>query len=834
MSSDRSIEDQLDGYFNWLEHHLGEPAAPVVDEGRTPKRRAVFLAAASAVLLIAGVAGIAVVQRGGDEPVVDAPPMAGGWDAFPAPPLEPRWDPVSIGTGDGWFVWGGVAPDNTSPDGVESMFDGAYHDNTTGEWRILPEAPVAHESAQGWSAVWTGTEVVIVQGFDRPKIAAFDVASFSWRTVEVTAEADAAWARREGSYSRPHLEIIDGRVVLFGNGNPEEGDPATVLLLDPSTDTLTTTGPTPVSMNSLLGPIAASDDELFVVGGSRRNSDSSCPDEATLYRFDVATLSWSSTPLPESTMSPRLAAWTGDRLLVGGGSTCGTPEVPRRDAWALTPVTGVWERLDDLPVDHEYSQGDAVAVEGGVAVAGPNGSVLLFWPGEGAWSVLPSPIGPADLQLAAFGGRLAVWGAGISRPGPEDGTAWCCRPVPAAYAAAPAPPSGPAPAPPATVPERYAIRVGDGALAIAERLCVTLDELTAANRDNDDYWTFVEGAELAVPEPSIAGCTPHMEPPDVRVYVVGNGDTPAAVAARWCVTVEELGAVNAGLDAATRFLTTEGVAVPPASIEGCTPGAAPVTTSAAATPTTTAEPTTGYVVREGDNPARVAATLCVSTDELAAANSDNPAYTRFLLGDVLVAPPPSIVGCEPGDVPLPVYFQDDLDRLAGFERATADDPLLGDGIPVLPDLTPFGDVSGDVEGSVALTPSGNSFVVVVAGERPGTGTPWQLTLNVDRRSAGGGPVDPAFLGVPVDLGAVDAFIGSDAGPQCPATPEDGYNEVVYTWFEGEWTFSIGGSPLPGCESDSPFSVDAVGRIVTSLLSCSGFDAGAPACRPMFL
>lgn len=640
MSTEQRIEAQISEYFGWLERELGpvEVAPPARVSGR---RRSFVLVAATLALLVAGVVAIASIRRDDSTLGTDVT-AATGWSPFPAPPLEPRWGPVSIGTDDGWFVWGGVAPDTTSPDTVEPMFDGAYYDGTTGEWRLLPEAPVAQESAQGWSAVWTGREIVMVQGLDTLKVVAFDVASFTWRAIAVPDDAVAAWARSERSYSTPHTGVVDGRIVLFGAGNPEEGQPATMLLLDPSTDTFTTTGPTPTSMNSLLGPFAASDEEFFVIGGSRRNSDSTCADEATLYRFDVATLAWTTTPLPEATMSPRLAAWTGDRLLIGGGSTCDPPETPRRDAWAFSPDTAEWERLDDLPVPFEYPQGEAVTIDGAVAITGPAASTLLFWPEIDTWSVVPSPVGPSDLKLASFGGRLVAWGVGRYRPGPQDGTSTCCRPDPSAYAYVPSPPTDGAPdlVPVATVPGTYEIRVGDDVAGVAARLCVTLEELSAANRMNTMYDIFVQGAELAVPVPSIDGCTSDLDPPSLPAYEVRSGDTPSVVAARLCVTIEELAVVNAGFGVGTRLLAGEGLAVPPASIEGCTPGTHP------------SNDVTGpngdvftYAVVEGDNPTRVAARLCVTLDELDAANTDNEAYARFLIGDLLVAPPPSIDRC---------------------------------------------------------------------------------------------------------------------------------------------------------------------------------------------
>jgi hypothetical protein len=55
-------------------------------------------------------------------------------------------------------------------------------------------------------------------------------------------------------------------------------------------------------------------------------------------------------------------------------------------------------------------------------------------------------------------------------------------------------------------------------------------------------------------------------------------------------------------------------------------------------PTSSSSPDCEHVVTIGDNPDRVAAKYGVTVDELSFANADNPAYTRFLIGDVLNIP----------------------------------------------------------------------------------------------------------------------------------------------------------------------------------------------------
>jgi LysM repeat protein len=129
-----------------------------------------------------------------------------------------------------------------------------------------------------------------------------------------------------------------------------------------------------------------------------------------------------------------------------------------------------------------------------------------------------------------------------------------------------------------------------------------------------------------------------------QIYTVVAGDNLSKIATRFGITLDELLAYNGittdyflmpgqtTLKIPAGSVSAGGAAVP----AGSTPPA-----NGTAGATTTRAPAAGcvHVVVEGDYQGKVAQQYGVSLDELAAANANNPAWNRFLIGDEITIPP---------------------------------------------------------------------------------------------------------------------------------------------------------------------------------------------------
>src|SRR5918992_2227673 len=83
-------------------------------------------------------------------------PVAFGIDFLPGSPLSRRYVPVFACTGDALVVWGGFVP------GLCYFRDGARYELGSGEWTVMPEAPLAARVPA--ASAWTGRELCIVGG----------------------------------------------------------------------------------------------------------------------------------------------------------------------------------------------------------------------------------------------------------------------------------------------------------------------------------------------------------------------------------------------------------------------------------------------------------------------------------------------------------------------------------------------------------------------------------------------------------------------------------------------------------------------------------------------
>lgn len=534
----QQLDSRLAAVFDEIVRHapaLGDtPSDELLVPAAPDAPRRMLLAVACAAIVATSVVGIAVFGTGPRRaPTTPAATTTlafdPAWEDFEAPPLTPRFQFLSVGTGDGWFVWGGYESDETSPVLVHMPFDGAYYATATASWRLLPDAPFvsleAPEYASRQRATWTGDEVVVVQVDDAVEIAAFDPDAFSWRPIAVPDDIAAAWPTQSYGPTLPAVEWIDGHVVLIFPNDAELMTPPSVIRWDPAADRWTIGTAPVIDPNVAGGTVLASSDQLFVVGGAIRHSDSSCSGSSAIHVYTVATDTWTRFPLDDVTWEPAIVAWTGDRLLLAGGWRClGSRQAhePMDAAMLLDPVTGQWTATTPLPVAMSEA-GRAVVVDGWIVAARgdfPNtatNAVVGYDIVDARWTEAPplleSGVTAGEILVTALGDRIAIWSPGLYGPTDDVGNTACCFPDGRACTigwsptfdasdTSPATTSPPSTTTTAVLPPppgwcEHVVTSGESPRLVAEQYGIAYDDLAHANPGlpNDFY----EGARLHVP-----------------------------------------------------------------------------------------------------------------------------------------------------------------------------------------------------------------------------------------------------------------------------------------------------------------------------------------------
>lgn len=235
-----------------------------------------------------------------------------------------------------------------------------------GSWANIAKPPIDPEGHLKAQAVWTGDEMVVIEGGSwgrEPFVygAAYSPSNGSWRTI---AQSPLKW--RDGFSA---VWTGDG-VIVWGGAN-EDGRLSDGAVYEPSTDT------------------------------------------------------WSLLPQsPLAGRSDQVAAWTGQEMVVAGGC-CHASGGPFNDAAAFDPASGTWHSLPPMPDQGREKatavwDGNAVLVWGGFGQRSALSSGLAYVPGSNRWSRLPdAPIPGRERHTAVWTGReMVVWGGG---PRVEDG-----------------------------------------------------------------------------------------------------------------------------------------------------------------------------------------------------------------------------------------------------------------------------------------------------------------------------------------------------------------------------------------------------------------------------
>jgi hypothetical protein len=353
-------------------------------QGRSWRRSAGASALAIAILVVVGL-GV-LVARGPLDDESDTPSGADPWEQLPRPPAND----VLRGPEPGSAVWTGtelilLASFAYAPPPSPRPPDGLAYNPATARWRALPDPPPDQSIGGGRvGTVWTGKEVILLYATGAP--IAYDPDADTWRRS-----------------ARPPTGFIS-----------HAADPA---------------------------PIWTGAEVLVWDGSNIDDTSGKWIDGGRGAAYNPATDQWRQ--LPRSPLSNRtwsIQAWTGRQLLVIAGSCGGAGQIRCEDGAAYDPAANTWTPIPALA-------GGAIAPE---AAAAWTGSELVIWstttnnqgrsigstasaynPSSKRWRTLPpAPITPRRLaSLVWAGDRLLVWG-GIQNVGadklayPDDGAAY--------------------------------------------------------------------------------------------------------------------------------------------------------------------------------------------------------------------------------------------------------------------------------------------------------------------------------------------------------------------------------------------------------------------------
>ncbi len=245
---------------------------------------------------------------------------------------------VAVWTGSRMIVWGGIGS------GEDPLADGGVYDPVAKAW--VPVSRVGAPSARALAtAVWTGDRMIVFGGLNKSGTlndgAAYDPATDSWTPI---SSAGAPSPRSQ------HTAVWTGTEMIVWGGFANELDPpyvpvASGAAYDPSTDTWrpTTLAHAPPPRASHVAVWTG--DRMIVWGGS--SGDGTLGDGGI---YDPVTDSWTPTSTagePES-RAGHTGAWVAGRFLVWGGllpseghsTATGGIYDPATDTWTDMPIAG--------------------------------------------------------------------------------------------------------------------------------------------------------------------------------------------------------------------------------------------------------------------------------------------------------------------------------------------------------------------------------------------------------------------------------------------------------------------------------------------------------------
>ena len=334
----------------------------------------------------------------------------------PTPGVEERSGHTAVWTGSEMLIWGGFQ--NKIPDTSNA---GNRYDPATDTWTSIsligaPEARGSH------TAIWTGTHMIVWGGEDYATSTflntggRYDPATDSWTPSNT---ANAPFARIN------HTAVWTGNEMIVWGGQSAGciADPTHCIdfqlnrggRYNPSTDQWTLMG------TDINAPTARSNhtavwtgNVMVVWGGSGFFPDNFYKNDGG--RYDPSTDTWqtvSTTNAPDPRDSHK-AVWTGNEMFVWGGYAnaylgTGGRYNPITDAWVGTTLIGAPEPRTDHTVVWTGSQ---MIVWGGIGDFVYNNGAGYF-PNTDSWQPISDTAAPSprDTHTAVWtGNEMIVWG----------------------------------------------------------------------------------------------------------------------------------------------------------------------------------------------------------------------------------------------------------------------------------------------------------------------------------------------------------------------------------------------------------------------------------------
>ena len=339
---------------------------------------------------------------------------------------EGRQNHVAVWTGQRMLVWGGRFNDIS---GSQYPTTGGLYDPSNNVWSVMTIAgvPAGRDRA---AAVWTGSKFVVWGGtttdqFGTQFVATggqYDPSSGNWSQTSPSG-APLGRADHTAVWTGDRMLVWGGSIL--GPGGTETLD--TGGRYDPETNTWDAISPVGAPTSRMVHAAVWTGTRMIIWGGYHRDPVGGVQYYNTGARYDPETDTWTptSTAGAPTARSRHVGVWTGDLMVVWGGSAPGTyydtggRYDPVRDTWSPTywpgaPAgrsgpTAIWT-------------GNLMIVWGGVRDEQALQTGGKYDPLTDAWAATSTTLAPMGRVLHSAvwtGSKMIVWGGEPHRFPPE-------------------------------------------------------------------------------------------------------------------------------------------------------------------------------------------------------------------------------------------------------------------------------------------------------------------------------------------------------------------------------------------------------------------------------